>query len=261
MPFSPATIAFGSIVGFSLGLTGSGGSILAIPLLVYGVGLPVEQALPVSLLMVAAIAVSGAARQTWSRQVDWRAALLFSLTGMLVSPVVVGLTHNVDDKIRLGLFALLMLVVAGRMAFGRGQTGKVKASRHHSMWVEMIRITLGGALAGALAGFFGVGGGFVIVPLLTLIFAMPYKRAVGTSLASIALISSSALLGYFMQGATIDGELLSMFIGGGILGLLLGTRVVNSVPEVIARRVFATVTALLAIFMIFDKFILHQGGV
>jgi uncharacterized membrane protein YfcA len=154
MSFDPATIGFGALVGLSLGLTGSGGSILAIPLLVYGLGLPIQDALPVSLLMVAAIAAFGAARQSIAHAIDWRAAILFSLTGMMVSPLVVAATHDADETLRLVLFALLMLFVAARMVLPRRtQIIPAHGARHN-----ILHMAAGGALAGSLAGFFGVGG-------------------------------------------------------------------------------------------------------
>ncbi len=257
MQIDLATIAFGSLVGLSLGLTGSGGSILAIPLLIYGVGLTAQQALPVSLLMVAAIAAIGALRQSLNRQVDWRAALLFSLTGILVSPLVVSITHDVDERIRIGLFALLMFIVSTRMAFQRKKPETPIADTKKSPKQNIGLIALGGSFAGAMAGFFGVGGGFIIVPFLILLFAMPYKRAVGTSLASIALISMSALVGFFMEGASFDTFLLVGFSGGGVIGLLIGTMMVNIIPEIAAKGIFALVTSALAVFMLYDKFILQ----
>lgn len=108
--------------------------------------------------------------------------------------------------------------------------------------------------------FFGVGGGFVIVPLLTLIFGMPYRQAVGTSLASIALISSSALAGHFLKGVTLDAGLLLNFTGGGALGLMSGIAVLHTIPERAAKLTFAVITAVLAVFMLVDKVLLHQGG-
>ncbi len=259
MTLDPTLIGFGALVGFSLGLTGSGGSILAIPLLVYGVGLPMQQALVISLVMVASLAAFGAARQTLAKQIDWRAAILFSLTGIIVSPLVVSITHDMNETVRLMLFALLMLIVAWHMANLKHKVVR-NASSNSTQSSGVLRTALGGGLAGALAGFFGVGGGFIIVPLLTLLFVMPYARAVGTSLASIALISSSAIIGHFIKGVTLDMSLLLNLMGGGALGLLLGIFTMNKIPELIAKRVFAAITAALAIFMLIDKLFLHQGG-
>ncbi len=260
MIFDPALIGFGALVGLSLGLTGSGGSILAIPLLVYGAGLPMQQALAVSLLMVASIAAFGALRQTITKQIDWRAAILFSLGGIIISPLVVALTHDVDETLRLILFAILMLIVAWRMLQTSKNLMPENNLKHEQSQPNFIKVAVGGGVAGTLAGFFGVGGGFIIVPLLTLIFAMPYVQAVGTSLASIALISSSALAGHFIKGLTLDMGILVNFIGGGALGMVIGIFVMNKIPERIAKRVFALLTAALAIFMLIDKLILHQGG-
>lgn len=258
MNVDPALIGYGVIVGLSLGLTGSGGSILAIPLLIYGSGLPMQQALVISLFMVVSIAAFGAARQTLNKQIDWRAAVLFSVTGMAISPLVVALTHNVNETLRLNLFALLMLVVACRMAWPSPR--RIQNNSFDLATVGIIRIGLSGGLAGTLAGFFGVGGGFIIVPLLTIIFAMPYATAVGTSLASIALISSAALVGHFIKGVSLDLNMLSNFTGGGMAGLLIGIFAMNKVPERTAKLIFAAITASLAIFMLIDKLYLHQGG-
>lgn len=262
MSFDPTLTGFGALVGLSLGLTGSGGSILAIPLLVYGAGMPVQQALVASLLMVASIAAFGAVRQTLARQINWRAAILFSLTGMVISPLVVSATHNVNETLRLSLFALLMLFVAWRMAKPPQRTAACPAPVNDTPApaLKIARIGLGGGLAGGLAGFFGVGGGFVIVPLLTALFAMPYAQAVGTSLASIAMISSAAITGYFIKGVSLDMAILAAFTGGGIVGLLLGTYITNKITEQTAKRIFAAITAALAIFMLIDKLFLHQGG-
>lgn len=117
MVFDPITVIYGSIVGLSLGLTGGGGSILAIPILVYGLGMPMSQSVVISLLMVASIALFGAARQSFSGNVDWRAAILFSLAGMIISPLVIYIAHDVNETLRLILFAVLMLFVAYKMAF------------------------------------------------------------------------------------------------------------------------------------------------
>lgn len=259
MTLDLALISFGTIVGLSLGLTGSGGSILAIPLLSYGAGLPMQQVMVISLLMVAIIAAFGAFRQSLVGQVDWQAAFVFSLTGMIISPAVVALTHDLNETLRLVAFAGLMIIVAWRTVKPEARNERVGHTGTKGQ-PHPVKIAVGGALAGALAGFFGVGGGFIIVPLLILIFTMPYKQAVGTSLASIALISSSALFGHFMKGANLDTSLLINFIGGGALGLLIGTMGTNRMPEKTAKRVFAAITVALAVFMLFDKLLWHHGG-
>lgn len=256
----PLAIAYGALVGLSLGLTGSGGSILAIPLLVYGLHVPMAQAVLLSLMMVAAIALTGALRQTAQGATNWRLALAFSASGMIVSPFVLHLAQGVDDKLRLMLFAGLMIIVAAKMAMPRRDATIQKDTTSLSPLKRILPIIGGGVLAGALAGFFGVGGGFIIVPLLTLIFRISYRVAVGTSLASIALIASSAIIGGLTGGATIDWMVFAPFVGGGIGGMVLGSFLTDKMPEVVSRRVFAVLTALMALFMLVEPYLIHNGG-
>jgi uncharacterized protein len=259
MVFDPITVVYGSIVGLSLGLTGGGGSIMAIPILVYGLGMPIDQAIVVSLLMVASIAFFGAARQSFAGNVDWRSAFMFSLTGMLISPLVVYAAHEVNETLRLVLFAALMLFVAYRMVFSKNES-PASTNTLNLFKPKVIQTAAGGASAGALSGFFGVGGGFIIVPLLTMIFAMPYRKAVSTSLAVIFLISTTAIAGAFLKGISLNWNLFILFVVGGFIGMLIGTALVNLIPERTAKITFAAITVLLAIYMLIDKLILHQGG-
>ncbi len=259
MVFDPITVVYGSIVGLSLGLTGGGGSILAIPILVYGLGIPMSQAVVISLLMVASIALFGSGRQSLSGNVDWKAAILFSITGMLVSPLVIYAAHDVNETLRLILFAVLMLFVAYKMAFSNTRSSvSVRTLSVHQP--SAIKTAGGGAAAGALSGFFGVGGGFIIVPLLTMIFAMPYRKAVSTSLAAIFLISTTAVAGAYLKGISIDWSLFTLFVVGGLAGMLAGTAMVNLIPERTAKIIFAAITATLAVYMLIDRLFLHQGG-
>ncbi|CRX39331.1 sulfite exporter TauE/SafE family protein [Estrella lausannensis] len=254
MGFDLSLVGYGALIGLSLGLTGSGGSILAIPLLVYGAKMPVQQALVISLLVVACIAAFGAIRQTLDQKVNWVAAFQFSLAGMIVSPITVGLTSEVNETFRVGLFALLMLVAAWSM-LRPASFLTTKPPGKRTRLSTLLLINIGGAISGIMAGFFGVGGGFIIVPFLNLIFAMPYATAVGTSLASIAMISLTSLAGHLIESATLDIGALIPFILGGALGLLIGTSVINRLPDQITRVLFASVTASLAIFMLIDIFL------
>lgn len=263
MAFSLVTIGYGSLVGLSLGLTGGGGSILAIPILVYGLHVQINQATIISLLMVATIALFGAGRQTTSRNVDWQAAFLFSLSGMIVSPVAIFFAHGIDSSLRLILFSILMLFVGFKMARnGKQQSLQIKIDdlAPGQKVAQTIKMGLGGAGAGILSGFFGVGGGFIIVPLLIMIFSMPYPKAVGTSLASIFMISLTAATGAFIKGISIDAFLFLPFVGGGLIGMLAGSALVNSIPEKLTKMIFASITITLALFMLIDNLFIHQGG-
>jgi uncharacterized membrane protein YfcA len=261
--FDPLLILYGAIIGISLGLTGSGGSILAIPLLMYGAGLSMSSALIISLFIVASISLFGTVRHSLHGHVDWKSAIIFSISGVIVSPIIVSLTHNINETYRLVLFAILMLLLASKMwlSTNKYQNNDNLIKEKTIRYRGAVPIIFGGGLAGALSGFFGVGGGFIIVPLLTIIFGMPYKKAVATSLACILLISSSAIIGHLIHNVDIDFTILGMFILGGVLGIVVANQIVGNINEKIAKRIFAITTILLAIFMLFDKFYIHQGDV
>lgn len=260
MNFYLTLLSLGAFVGLSLGLTGSGGAILAIPLLVYGAKVPMDQAVTLSLIIVGCIAAFGAVRQSFAKKTDWRIAVMFSLFGMLVSPITIILAKNVNQNLRLGLFAFLMLIAAWSMAKSPPTTMKSGISTQSKI-NQYIWIALGGAFTGILSGFFGVGGGFVIIPLLNLIFAIPYSQAVGTSLACIFMISFSALIGQIFERSLINFDILITFIAGGIVGLLIGIATINIIAEQTAKYIFSLTIGVLAIFISINIFFSNQGGI
>ena len=169
------------------------------------------------------------------------------------------MAHDVDETLRLVLFAILMLFVACKMALSsKKNTAAVNALNIHRP--SAIKTVTGGAAAGALSGFFGVSGGFIIVPLLTMIFAMPYRKAVSTSLAAIFLISTTAVTGAYLNGISLDWSLFVLFVMGGLVGMLAGTALMNFIPERTAKIIFAAIIATLAVYMLTDRLFLHQGG-
>ncbi|MGH1397760.1 MAG: sulfite exporter TauE/SafE family protein [Alphaproteobacteria bacterium] len=250
-------IISGLVVGLSLGLTGGGGSILAIPLLVYVLKVPVTEAIYISLLMVALIAFFGAVKQHFGKNVDWKSAILFSLMGIVVAPIVVYFSKSVDDNFRLIMFASLMLFVSYRMISSRHQLPQTTQGTNSTLLLRSTKIATGGGVAGALSGFFGVGGGFIIVPLLTLIFKMPYRVAVGTSLACIFMISISAVSSAILSDANINIPLFINFLIGGIVGILGGSWLINRLHNNHCKTIFAVLTALMAVFMLIDKILIY----
>lgn len=257
MDLSLLQIISGLIVGLSLGLTGSGGSILAIPLLVYVLKVSVTEAIYISLLMVASIALFGAIRQHFGKNVDWKSAVLFSLMGMVIAPIVVHFSKNVDDNFRLMMFAGLMLFVSYRMISSRNQLPQEVRGQERASLLRSAKIATGGGVAGALSGFFGVGGGFIIVPLLTLIFNMPYRMAVGTSLACIFMISISAVSSVILSDVNINMPIFINFLIGGIVGISGGSWLMNRLNNNHSKTIFALVTLVMAVFMLIDKIIIH----
>ena len=173
-----------TLVGVSLGLLGGGGSILAVPLLVYVARLDVHVAIGTSLAIVGATSLGGALVHARAGRVDFRAALVFGVAGMIAAPLGAGASHAVAHRVLLLLFAALMIVVGGPDA-PRAAAGRLAACP--SLPPRRLAILGAGFGVGALTGFLGVGGGFLIVPALTLLAGLPIHTAVGTSLLVIAL--------------------------------------------------------------------------
>lgn len=251
MSLSFSIFAYGSLVGLSLGLIGSGGSIFAIPILIYGFGLPMSQAILVSLLVVAIIAIFGSGRQSLAGNVDWHAAILFSSIGAIISPLTIYLAHSINETLRLVFFSVLMLFISYTMSFCKmGKHQKNTNINNNAFFPNVVKTAAGSAAVGVLSGFFGVGGGFVIVPLLIMIFDMPYQRVVGTSLASIFMISTTTIVSSLFKGITIDWLLFFWFASGGLAGMLGGSFLLNIIPERIAKIAFSLITAVTAVLIL-----------
>lgn len=265
MPLTAATIlfpllpafVFGSLVGLSLGLLGGGGSILALPLLIYGLGVDVHVAILGSLMLVGLIAAGGAVRYSMARQVLWKPALLMAASGVIVTPLVLRWAHGVPDSIRLSLFALAMLAAVASMLRPIAKRNASLDPEAGRGWIQLTpKALISGIVAGSFAGFFGIGGGFVIVPLLVQFLRLPYAQAVATSLAVISLISLSGVAGELARGIRMPLALFILFAAGGLSGMLISIRFVTRWDERSLRRLFAAGVTLLAVFILVDTLIL-----
>lgn len=179
----------GGLVGFPLGLTGAGGAILAVPALVYGLGVPPHEAVGISLLTVGATAWVGAIGRIRSREADLRSGLLVALSGAVATPLGAWVNALIPERTLLGAFGLLMLVL-GLQLFRTAPplAGPRRDSHPRTRDLRLAAIGLG---VGLLSGLFGIGGGFLVVPSLILVARLPIHTAAATSLVVIALISSS----------------------------------------------------------------------
>lgn len=238
---------FGAIVGFSLGLTGGGGSIFAVPLLIYGLGASVREAVGISLAAVGATALFGAMLRLRHGEVEIGTGLVFAAAGMLGAPLGTWMGGQLPDAITLVGFALLMGIVGIQMWRGsaESQTQSSACNRDESgklHWNSKCAIGLivVGVLAGILSGIFGVGGGFIIVPALILASRMPIHRAVSTSLLVIALICVSGVVSFAWTGPTIPLPLTTMFVAGGFAGMFAGAAIRSRMSANILNRVFAS---------------------
>ncbi|MEZ6134601.1 MAG: sulfite exporter TauE/SafE family protein [Pirellulaceae bacterium] len=271
-------VLFGSVVGFALGLTGGGGGVFAVPLLVYGLGIAPREAVGISLAAVGGTALFGAAPRLLHGEVELRTGLLFAVAGMLGAPIGSYLSKHVPENLLLVMFALLMLVVAQRMwskarnpalpsgvcstenaasldrsACQRDLDGKLRLTSRCARLLAFV-----GLLTGVLAGMFGVGGGFVIVPALVIFSGMAIHRAVGTSLFVVVLISITGVASHIAAGSELSLETAWQFMLGGFVGMWLGGIVAKRLQGPTLQRVFAIAVVLVAAFVIIKTTILYS---
>lgn len=239
-------VPFGLAIGLSLGLVGGGGSIVAVPVLVYVLGEDVKAATTTSLLVVGATALVGGLDHARRGHVRWRIALAFAAAGSIGALVGTTLNRAADSDLILVLFALLLLAAAYAMVRGRGPAARDVAAPRARL---ALRVAASGLVVGILTGFFGVGGGFIIVPALALLLALPMNAAVGTSLIVIALTSMTALVAHLASGA-IDWGIASALTASAIAGALGGSRVSERVSNESLRRGFAALVAIVALVLL-----------
>lgn len=242
-------LASGALVGFSLGLVGGGGSILAVPLMVYVVGVPeAHVAIGTSAIAVAANAAVNLSNHARGGTVVWSCALPFAAAGIAGAFAGSILGKMMDGQRLLALFALLMLVIAALMLKTRSRIGLPDVQ----MTMANTPAILGLGLAtGTLSGFFGIGGGFLIVPALMLATGMPIMNAVSSSLVAVTAFGLTTAVSYAWSGL-ISWGLAGLFVAGGIAGGLIGTRSARLLSE---RRgalniVFAAVIIAVALYML-----------
>ncbi len=248
-----APLIYGLIVGVSLGLTGGGGSIFAVPLLIYGLGLPVGTAAGLSLAAVGLTAGFGASLRR--RELEWRAGLVFAAAGMALAPAGAALARSLAPALVLSAFALLMGYVGWRMWTGQSgdalATGPCVARGDGKLQPGCYARLLGaGAAAGVLSGLFGVGGGFIIVPALVFVTGMAIHRAVATSLLVIFLISISGVAAHLLHGAHFPLWLSALFVSGGFAGMLAGSRLRSRLSPARLRQVFAAGMWIVGAYML-----------
>jgi uncharacterized protein len=242
-------LASGALVGFSLGLVGGGGSILAVPLMVYVVGVPdAHVAIGTSAIAVAANAAVNLSNHARGGTVVWSCALMFAVAGIIGAFLGSIFGKMIDGQKLLALFALLMLVIALLMLKTRARVGvaDVKIDRGNTPAIAGL-----GLATGTLSGFFGIGGGFLIVPALMLATGMPIMNAVSSSLVAVTAFGLTTAASYAWSGL-ISWGLAGLFIAGGIAGGLIGTR---SARLLAARRgalniVFAGVIIAVPLYML-----------
>lgn len=251
--YSLETVTFGAIAGFALGLTGGGGAVLAVPLLVYGLAVDAPQAVAISLMAVGTAAVVGFATRLRRQEVDLRSGLVFAGGGIATAPIGAWLGGRIPEAVLLALFGILVAGVAVRMwVLSRRNvplaTGPCAARGRLSRRCIGILSTAGMG-TGILSGLFGVGGGFVVVPALVFATGMAMHRAVATSLMVVAVVSGAALASMFVGGRDIPWTIAVPFLLGSVAGMAAGTGVGRRISGPRLQQAFAVALALVGIFV------------
>jgi uncharacterized membrane protein YfcA len=267
-------LVLGLVVGVILALTGAGGGILAVPLLIFGAGLGVAQAAPIGLMAVGMAAALGALLGLRAGIVRYKAALLTAAAGMLFAPCGLWLAHHTDNRWLTVIFAATLFYVAVRMI-----RQSLKSSRHpaqqNSLQQQQHRppcmvsaetgkiiwnspcamaLAVSGAIAGLLSGLLGVGGGFVMVPSLQRCTDLPMKSIVATSLGVIALVSATGVVSSALSGH-LDMTVAMPFSGGALIGMLGGRTLANYLSGPRLQQGFGVVSGLVAIGMLLKIFL------
>jgi uncharacterized protein len=276
---SPDVLIYGAITGLALGLTGGGGTMLALPFLMYGLGLPAHDAIAVSLVAVGAMAFIGAMARLRAHQLQLHLGVLFAVAGMVGAPLGALLARQVPEQILTIGFAAISMMVACRLwcrphgplptdsaplpdhALLRPAVCPLDRDGHVRLTSRCMRLLVPTGLAtGIISGLFGVGGGFVVVPALVLIAGIDIRQATATSLLVVALISLSGAAGAFAGGVRVDPLLVTLFAGAGVAGLEIGSRCGRRLSERLVQRGFSVVLVLIALALILIPF-LTRGGV
>jgi uncharacterized protein len=245
-------VGSGALVGFVLGLVGGGGSILAVPLMVYVVGVSNPHvAIGTSALAVAANAASGLAGHARSGTVKWRCAIVFAVCGIAGAAIGSTLGKNFDGQRLLFLFAIVMIVVGILMLRRRGSAGnpEVILGRENAG-----KLAAYGTGAGIFSGFFGIGGGFLIVPGLIAATGMPMLNAVGSSLVGVTSFGFTTAANYAFSGL-VDWLLALAFVLGGLAGGLAGTALAKRLAESrdALTNAFAALIFVVAAYMLWKS--------
>lgn len=273
------SVLFGSLVGISLGLTGGGGAIFAVPMLVYGLHLPAREAVVVSLLSVGLTSAIGFVQKWKRRDAELRTGLLFAAAGMIGAPIGTWGSRQVPEAILMMLFSGLMITISVVM-WRKGRRAEmspvclpveisVAPESYHRDGPSCQRdvagnliltsrcarlLLLAGVASGALSGMFGVGGGFIIVPALVIFSSMSMSRAVGTSMLVISLVSTSGIVSQLSLGQEVNWRVTALFAFGGIIGLLIGTNVSHRLSAAALQKAFSVAILVVAVFVLFKNF-------
>jgi hypothetical protein len=240
-------IALGLVIGALVGLLGGGGSILAVPALVYIAGQDLPQAVATSLLVVGITALVALLPRLGKGQIAWRIAVLFGAAGVATAFAGAAVNRLLPPEVVLGLFAALMIGAGVRMLSERPTTGAACATDGGRVnWRRCLPRTLaGGLVVGFLTGLLGVGGGFLIIPVLVVVLGLSMEVAVGTSLLTVAVNSAAGFAAHAGE-TSLDVPITVAFTAAGVVTALAAGRLATRLDTSRLRRWFAYLVFVVA---------------
>ncbi|OBJ39157.1 permease [Mycolicibacterium mucogenicum] len=246
-------LGLGAVIGALLGLLGGGGSILAVPALVYVLGLGIEEAIPMSLLVVGIASAVGALPKIRAGHVQWRLAAVFSAAGIPATFIGSAIGRHLPQPVLLVGFAAVMVLAGIRMLQDNGGTGTAcRVGDSGINWRRCASRSIpAGFLVGLLTGLFGVGGGFLIIPALVLMLGVEMPIAIGTSLLIIVANSLAGLLSH-LSGTSINWTIAAAFVGTAIVGSLLAGHLGTRLDTRRLQRWFAYLVFAVAAYVLID---------
>lgn len=251
-------VVLGAFIGVLLGLLGGGGSILAVPALVFGLGLPVEQAIPISLIVVATASAVGAIPKIIAGQVQLRLAAIFAAAGIPATLLGSAIGKHVPESALLLGFAAVMVVAGIRMLADQRSIGTACEARSGEVnWRRCVPRSIGaGLLVGVLTGLFGVGGGFLIVPALVVLLGVEMSTAVGTSLLIITANSVTGAVSH-LHAISVDWSIAIGFVMAAMAASAVAGRVGTRVDTTRLQRWFAYLVLAVAVYVVVDTIALR----
>lgn len=241
----PLAIALSLLIGVSLGLLGGGGSILTTPILIYALDVEPKAAIATSLLVVGITSAAALVPHARAGNVEWRTGVIFGLAGMAGAAGGGWVAGFLSADLLLLLFAGMMLATAVAMFRGRKQP----PAEAEGKAIQVPKVIAEGLVVGVVTGLVGAGGGFLVVPALTLLGGVPMRKAIGTSLLVIALKSAAGFAGHASH-VSIDWPLAGTVSVAAVLGSFLGARLTSMIPPEALRKGFAGFVVVMAMFVL-----------
>ena len=261
-----------AIVGVSLGLIGSGGSILTVPILVYVLGVNPVLATAYSLFIVGSTALVGGVQSAIQKKVDFKTVLIFGIpsiaavyaTRMWLVPLIPKELFTIGGLVITKPIALMLLfavvMILASISMIRNGKQKEATDENAPMKYNYPMILLEGSVVGLLTGLVGAGGGFLIIPALVLLAKMPMKLAVGTSLFIIAAKSLIGFIGDLQGSQVIDWKLLGSFTGFAVAGIFIGIFFSKKIPGDKLKKAFGWFVLVMGIYIIIKEIFFPTGG-